>query len=46
MHPQGLPDPLAALPRTLVMSVLNVTPVAPDLEGQQRLLEKVKELSD
>ena len=26
------------------VTVLNVTPVAPDLEGQQRLLEKVKEL--
>ncbi len=26
MHPQGLPQPLAALRRTLVMSVLNVTP--------------------
>lgn len=26
MHPKGLPGPLAALRRTLVMSVLNVTP--------------------
>lgn len=26
MHPRGLPDPLASVQRTLVMSVLNVTP--------------------
>lgn len=28
------------------VTVLNVTPIAPDLEGQQRLLAKAKELSD
>ncbi len=27
------------------VTVLNVTPIAPDLEGQQRMIAKVKELS-
>ncbi|MFM7069810.1 MAG: LLM class flavin-dependent oxidoreductase, partial [Actinomycetes bacterium] len=28
------------------VTVLNVTPIAPGLDGQQRLIEKVRELAD